>query len=167
LYTFEANIRFYVETILTQDIMSNTKIVVITPPPINIPITHISKASQEEIQELNERKKQERGYKTYLSKKKYAERVMQIAEEYKETGRVVGLDFWGDLVKARLQEDGKIFDEELLPGSGLCGALDFGEISDGYFTDGLHLGTKAYTILSNALYEKVLTHWPDLAPERL
>jgi lysophospholipase L1-like esterase len=164
LPTFEANIRKFVETILVQDAMPDTKIVLITPPPINIPCPDAEDKKENEVEDANESKRAMRGYKTYMSKKRYAERIMQIAEEYEETGRVVGLNFWGDLVRTRLQEVEEDYDEEKLPGSGLHGARDFGE---GYFTDGLHLDKKGYNVLSKGLYDVMLGKWPELSPESL
>ncbi|KAJ4355330.1 hypothetical protein N0V95_003005 [Ascochyta clinopodiicola] len=164
LPVFEANIRLFVETILTQDAMSETKIILITPPPINISSPDVKGVGDSEVEEQNELKREQVGYRTYMSKKRYAERIVQIAREYQETDRVIGLDFWGDLVKARLKEVGEIYDEDKLPGSGLYGARDFGE---GYFTDGLHLDKKGYNVLSEALYESILARWPELAPDRL
>ncbi|KZM23935.1 uncharacterized protein EKO05_0009322 [Ascochyta rabiei] len=161
---FEDNIRFFVETILTQDAMSDTKIVLITPPPIDIPSPGIRHFGDNEVRERNELKRKQKGYRTYMSKKRYAERIVQIAKEYDETERVLGLDFWGDLVRTRLREVGEVYDEDRLPGSGLYGTRDFGE---GYFTDGLHLDKKGYNVLSKALYESTLARWPVLAPYRL
>lgn len=164
LPTFEANIRFFVETILTQDDMADTKIVLITPPPINIPSPVPGSDDEEDMKEQNLIKRKMTGYRTYMSKKRYAERIMQIAEEYGVTNRVVGVDFWGDLVRSRLQEVGEDYDEEKLPGSGLYGARDFG---DDYFTDGLHLNKKGYNVLSKGLFETMIAKWPALATERL
>ncbi|KAF1924296.1 SGNH hydrolase [Didymella exigua CBS 183.55] len=164
LPTFEANIRKLVETILVQDVMTDTKIVLITPPPINIPAPDAKGKEGDEIRTANEVERKKKGYRTYMSKKRYAERVMQIAREYEETTRVIGVNFWDDLIRTRLQEFDEGYDDEKLPGSGLYGARDFGE---GYFTDGLHLDKKGYTVLSKGLYEAVLARWPGLAPDRL
>ncbi|KAF9694454.1 hypothetical protein EKO04_007303 [Ascochyta lentis] len=164
LPVFEANIRYFVETVLTQDAMSDTKIVLITPPPINIPSPDSVGIGESEIEQLNALKKKQRGYRTYMSKKRYAEQIMLIAGDYEETGRVIGLDFWGELANKRLEEVGENYDEERLPGSGLYGARAF---DDGYFTDGLHLDKKGYNVLSKALYESMLAKWPELAPDRL
>ncbi|KAL1656000.1 hypothetical protein SLS61_001564 [Didymella pomorum] len=164
LSTFEANIRKFVETILVQDAMADTKVVLITPPPINIPSPDAKDKDENEMRKTNQAKREMRGYKTYMSKKRYAKRIMQIAQEYEETGRVIGLDFWGDLVRARLQDFGEEYKADKLPGSGLYGARDFGE---GYFTDGLHLDKKGYNVLSRSLYSAVLSKWPELSPDQL
>lgn len=164
LPTFEANIRKFVETILVRDAMTDTKIVPIMPPPINIPTPDAEGKDEDEMRDANEVKREMRGYKTYMSKRRYAERIMQLAREYEETGWVIGPDFWGDQVRARLKEFGEEFNEGKLPGSGLHGARDFGE---GYFTDGLHLDKKGYNVLSRGLYDAMLMKWPELAPDYL
>jgi hypothetical protein len=138
---FEANIREFVETILIQDAMSDTKIVLITPPPINVgvPIRDVL-LTEKEMQEENEFDRKRRPYRTYMNKKRYSEEIMQIAGEYAETGRVVGLDFWNKMVDAKIKESGETErNEEMLPGCGLFGSQEFGE---GWFIDGLHLDKK-------------------------
>ncbi|KAF3043098.1 hypothetical protein E8E11_007463 [Didymella keratinophila] len=161
---FEANIRKFIETILVQDAMAETKIVLITPPPINIPSPDAKDKDENEMRDANQAKREMRGYKTYMNKRRYAERIMQIAREYEETGRVIGLDFWGDLVRARLEDFEEDYDEDKLPGSGLYGGRDF---SEGYFTDGLHLDKKGYNVLSRGLYDAVLSKWPERSPDQL
>lgn len=136
----------------------------ITPPPINILTPLIDDWSEEDIPKLNEAERKTKGYRTYMNKKRYAEKIMELGNEYEETGRVIGLDFWGDVVRTRLTEIGDDYDEDKLPGCGLYGSRDFG---NGYFTDGLHLDSKGYRILSHGLYESVVSHWPELAPELL
>ena len=140
LSEFEANIREFVETILTQDAMPDTKIVLITPPPINVKAPPSNNLIEEEQAEDNEVIRKGRGYKTYMNKKRYADRIIEIAEEYGETGRVVGLHLWDKMVDAVLEEHGGTErDETLLPGSGLYGARGFGKE---WFVDGLHLDKK-------------------------
>lgn len=164
---FEANIRAFVETILTQDAMADTKIVLITPPPINSPAPVRDPAmTDEQIEDTNQWKMESPRYKSYMSKKRYAQIIMQIAGEYEETGRVVGLDFWREIVNAMLNEEGsgESLDEHMGPGCGLVGAKAF---SKGWFTDGLHLDVKGYKVLSEALFKLITEKWPGLAPERL
>jgi hypothetical protein len=137
---FEANIREFVETILIQDAMSDTKIVLITPPPINVGVPVRDILTENEMQEENEFDRKRRPYRTYMNKKKYSESIMQIAGDYAETGRVVGLDLWNKMVDAKIKENGEIErNEDLLPGCGLFGSQEFGE---GWFIDGLHLDKK-------------------------
>lgn len=137
---FEVNIREFIETILTQDAMKDTKIVLITPPPINVNAPLPEDLSEEELAREIALDKKRHPYRTYMNKKRYAQKVMQIAEEYEETGRVVGLDLWNRMVDAALAELGVTErDEENLPGSGLQGGLEFPQE---WFVDGLHLDKK-------------------------
>ena len=171
--TFEKNIRAFVETILVADNMANTKIILITPPPIGIPApTSAQGLSPEEIEDTNEYKREGPGYKTYMNKKRYAEGIMRIAGEYEETGRVVGLNFWKHIIDAFLKEtedesgDGKeeVVESEMPPGCGFIGARSFGK---GWFTDGLHLNVKAYNVMSRTLMDIITAKWPELAPDQL
>jgi len=135
---FEENIRGFVDTILNRNELVRANVMLITPPPINIP-----DPLPDDGQGSSQDPKLDRGYRTYLSKKKYADKIMQIAAEYEHTGRVIGLNYWKALVDAALKEQGRLgqedsYDEERLPGCGLSGAKAFGK---GYFTDGLHLNT--------------------------
>lgn len=161
---FEQNIRTFVDTILAQESMTNTKIVLIGPPPIAIdPSKPKASMSPEETERANELKKGQMGYRTYMSKKRYADEMMRIAEEYKSTGRVVGLNYWRKVVEAGSEEHGGV-DEEKPIGCGLFGAKGF---SEGYFTDGLHLDAKGYRALSQSLFDLVKSTWPELAPDQL
>jgi isoamyl acetate esterase len=161
--TFEKNIRGFIDTILAQTDMAQTKIVVITPPPIACPAPLFDPTlPQEQIEEVNERDKQLQRYRTYMSKKNYAEGLLRVAKDYEETGRVVGLNFWQNIVDALLQEQGDVYNAEMPPGCGLIGAKTFGK---GWFTDGLHMDVKGYNVLSNNLFTLVTKKWPELAPE--
>ncbi|KAL5402667.1 hypothetical protein PMIN03_010470, partial [Paraphaeosphaeria minitans] len=167
---FLDNIRSFVEEILTQDNLEDANIVLITPPPINVPepLPSDDEDLGPAMANALERKdpKKDRGYLTYMSKKRYAEGIMSITREYEDTGRVVGLDYWRALVEAGLEEQGRTgeVDEDKFPGCGLAGAKEFGS---GWFTDGLHLDKKAYNVLSKALTETVIGKWPELSPERI
>lgn len=79
--------------------MAETKILLITPPPANINRPFDIGVSRKDFEMLNEEEKRGHSYKTFVSKKRYAEEIMRIAKEYGESGRVVGLDFWGDLIR--------------------------------------------------------------------
>ncbi|KAF3003797.1 hypothetical protein E8E13_010214 [Curvularia kusanoi] len=70
LSEFEANIRMFVETLLVQDAMPETKIVLITPPPINVLSPLVEEDAEVGIEELNMEERKGRPYKTYLSKKR-------------------------------------------------------------------------------------------------
>ncbi|KAH4895751.1 hypothetical protein HBI81_157330 [Parastagonospora nodorum] len=165
--TFSANIRAFIETILTQDGgLAETKIAVISPPPINgAEAKARGDESVEEIAESNEWKKEGPRYKTYMSKKRYAEGLMEIAAEYEETGRVIGVDYWRAMVEASGLGTWEEFEEKgMWPGCGLLGARSFDK---GWFTDGLHLDVRGYSVLNELLVEKVLEKWPELGPGEL
>ena len=102
LPTFEANICEFVDTVLTELSLEDTKIVLITPPPINIPDPvedfDIGPVAAKATREIDP--KTDRAYLTYMSKKRYAEKIMEIAKTYEEDGRVIGLDLWTALVDA-------------------------------------------------------------------
>ncbi|KAJ4296911.1 hypothetical protein N0V90_006959 [Kalmusia sp. IMI 367209] len=159
---FSDNIRGFVEEILIRDELPRTKIVLITPPPIDIP-----EALPDDVVgpwAANEDPKSEKGYRTYVS---YLHGQLSIVGEYADTGRVIGLDYWGALIDAGLEEQGRSEDrgvDEKLPGCGLQGAREFGK---GWFTDGLHLDVKAYNVLSKSLMDAVVGKWPELSPERI
>jgi lysophospholipase L1-like esterase len=158
--TFSSTIRNFIDTILT---LPDTKIVLITPPPINIPRNE--KWTQDHVALTNELVRAGQRYKTYMSKKRYAEGVMEIAAEYKGTGRVIGVDFWTSIVEEGGMGRCEEFEETgLWPGCGLVGAKSFEE---GWFTDGLHLDRKGYWVLSKMLVKDVVETWPELASERL
>lgn len=163
---FSDNIRGFLDTILTEQAMENTKIVIITPPPINGSVKKVRglHMSQEDIEEENLGRKLCMGYKTYMNKKRYAEGVMEIAKEYEETQRVAGLNFWQDLVEALAKEEGWAYDPEMPPGCGLLGSKSFPK---GWFTDGLHLDVKGYAVLNEGLFKLVTEKWPELSPEKL
>jgi hypothetical protein len=162
---FSANIRDFLDTILTEQAMEDTKVVLIAPPPINITVTKAGEGMTEsDIEDINEWRKEGPGYKTYMSKKRYADGLMQIAKEYEGTGRVVGLNFWQKMVDAIVAEEGWQYDEEMPPGCGLLGAKS---IPKGWFTDGLHLNVKGYRVLNKELYDLVTAKWPELASEKL
>ncbi|KAF2803074.1 SGNH hydrolase [Mytilinidion resinicola] len=170
---YEANLRAFVETILSTKAMTDTKIVLITPPPINIreslPDSPIG-SNSEDLQASLEEEKKARGYRTYMNKKQYAEKVMEIAESYVAlTDRVIGLNFWKSLIDTALEQQGRLnaedaYDENKLPGCGLPGAKEF---KKGFFTDGLHFGPLAYKLLSEDLITAVLQKWPELGKYKL
>ncbi|KAL7778745.1 hypothetical protein CFE70_008246 [Pyrenophora teres f. teres 0-1] len=162
---FSANIRNFLDTILTEKALENTKIVLITPPPINCTVVEkMDGSTAEDIEKMNEFRRGAARFKTYMNKKRYAEGIMQIAEEYAETERVAGLNFWKDIVDAMLEEEGQEYNEDMPPGCGLLGSKNFPK---SWFTDGLHLDVKGYVVLSKGLFELVTTKWPELAPENL
>lgn len=146
--------------------MANTKIVIITPPPINgSEATVTGNESEKEIEEANEWRKQGPRYKTYMSKKRYAEGLVGIAKEYEETGRVIGIDYWRAMIEVSGLGSCEEFERSgMWPGCNLIGAKGF---EKGWFTDGLHLDVKGYKVLNEMVMESVVGKWPELAPERI
>lgn len=132
---FEATIRLFVEEVLIADRLADvgTKVVLVGPPPISVPPQHGS----------------QRAFQTYLSKRRYAARMMEVAGSYGETGRVVGVDVWRAMVEEVLGRGERVeeVEEERLPGCGRPGAKEFEWGADGYFVDGLHFGTKVSALL--------------------
>jgi hypothetical protein len=66
---FRANIRGFIDTILshilTDDGLANTKIVLMTPPPIAIPAPETDESMDEaQVEDTNRRKKEWPGYKS-------------------------------------------------------------------------------------------------------
>ena len=100
---------------------------------------------------------------------------MEIARSYATSSdRVVGLDFFGAMIAharwknspttaapAAAEGEG---DPELLPGSGMKGAISFTRDD---FTDGLHLGPTGYQVLYEALLELVTSKFPELRRDAL
>ncbi|KAL2352642.1 hypothetical protein BJ546DRAFT_1098102 [Cryomyces antarcticus] len=177
LPAFEAHIRDWVDTILTDPVFEGTKVILITPPPINlsaprqddIDIGPVRRRAREE----GEGEREGMGFRTYVSKRDYAEKVMEIARSYEEiSDRVVGLDFWRALVDQELVRQGKalgrdeqggsVCDEDALPGCGLRAALEFAR---GTFVDALHLGPLGYDVLTKELLALLISRWPELSNE--
>ncbi|KAH0545533.1 hypothetical protein FGG08_000364 [Glutinoglossum americanum] len=164
---YEANLRYYVDILLAHPMTKGTKIILITPPPIDIlPSTE----DEVDIPALHKQPSHEPfdiGYQTWLNKKKYAEKVMEIAKSYEgHAGTVAGLDFWTAMINyGRVvgKENGTV-DDEKPPGSGLPGAVYFGRE---VFLDGLHLGPLGYDVLSNELLSLLTTKWPELRKESI
>jgi isoamyl acetate esterase len=159
---FEAHIKHYVDTIKAQPGWGATKILLITPPPINIMAEDddaaadgidIGPSGEQAMQEEQERARQGIAHRTWLSKRAYAERVRQIAKTYKEQGssNVDLLDVWTILIETALKQAGRIWNDDKLPGCGLPGS---GMMPHGWFTDGLHFGSDGYKVITAALLEK-------------
>lgn len=143
---YEVNLRYYVDAILNHPATQGTKVILITPPPIDIAAP---KRDDFEIpavtKELRQSPTKGVGFLTYKSKQTYAEKVMEIAHSYEEkTPLVAGLDLWKAFMEfGRNRSQGEdprtsVEDnEQPLPGSGLSGAHEFGR---DVFADGLHFG---------------------------
>lgn len=149
LKEFEQHLRHYVRTILDHPGMKDTRIVLITPPPTNVKPPKeppFSFPGSTEIQ--RNMVLRTRAHRTWLSKRKYAEKVVEIGEEFEdETMRVAVINFWQSVTqwacsegRNGISEDFDELDEiDTLPGCGLPKAKVFGEEM---FSDGIHLGRK-------------------------
>jgi nitrogen fixation protein len=155
LQIFTAQIRSLVEHILIADHLVDTKVLLIGTTPLDLsptPPVSAGKVSDDAVAIA----KAGLGFRNYMMKKAYSAAMVQVAREYEETGRVLGLDGWRVMVDAALavqgrrrgdgeeEEDG----EERLPGCGVPGAEGFPQ---GWFRDGLHPGSEVSRPLSVCL----------------
>ena len=108
---FEANLRYFVDTILAEEKMCTTKVVLIAPPPISLRAS----AEKDELdlgskvqKAYEDAARETKAYKIYVNKAVYARKVMEIAKSYdgKAGDRVVGLDYWSAVVNSELKEQG-------------------------------------------------------------
>lgn len=169
---FERYLRGYIDQIIHHPSWEpKPKVLLVTPPPINIGAVADADGEGQDDDELNlgptmaramelEREAAKEGiaYRTWMSKRTYAERVMSIANSY-PADQVAGLDLWTVFIQAACDQHGKGWIEGKLPGCGLPGARAF---PSGYFTDGLHLGTNGYEIVTEAVSKSIERRWPGL-----
>ncbi|EEH22704.1 hypothetical protein PABG_04915 [Paracoccidioides brasiliensis Pb03] len=166
---FEEHIRYYVNSIVDHSGTQETKVILITPPPVDIPSVRMGLVNHlPEVEGvLKSVARMGRGHRTWASKRAFAEKIVEIGKEFeRKTDRVAVLDFWTAVTKFACEEkvpDGGGFDKldlkERLPGSGMPGATEFGRE---YFIDGLHFGSKGYEILTRELFGLLLSKWPEL-----
>ncbi|KAG5290937.1 hypothetical protein I7I50_00840 [Histoplasma capsulatum G186AR] len=169
---FEEHIRHYVKSILDHPGAQNTKIILITPPPVDVPSSEMDSADDlpEVAEVMQSMAKLSRGHKTWASKRLFAEKIVDIGREFeRQTERVAVLDFWTAMTKAKCNELGFTDEEfhdldtrDMLPGSGLPGAKMFGKE---FLIDGLHFGSRGYDILTRELFGLFLAKWPELKRE--
>ncbi|KAK2843921.1 hypothetical protein FQN49_005940 [Arthroderma sp. PD_2] len=173
LQEYEDHIRHYVNTILDDPATQSTRVILISPPPVNVPVPvgeplldNPDAANILRIVAL-----QGRGHRTWQSKRTFANKIVEIGKEFEaNTDRVAFLDFWSSLTKSVCRIEGVSQDDafyyldidNMLPGSGMPGAKSF---EKGYFTDGLHFGERAYEILGRELLDLALAKWPELKRE--
>ncbi|EZF36429.1 GDSL esterase/lipase [Trichophyton mentagrophytes] len=173
LEEYEEHIRHYLNTILDDPATQETKVILISPPPVNVPVPVGEPLldNPDAAIILRSVASQSRGHRTWESKRTYAKKIVEIGKEYEaQTSRVAVLDLWYSLTKSVCRIEGTTQDDafyhldidEMLPGSGMPGAKPFDK---GYFTDGLHFGDKAYEILGRELLDLALTKWPELKRE--
>ena len=141
---YQDHIRYYVYKILESPATKDTKIILISPPPVDVhtpPGGHLMD-NPAVAATLREAAASGMGHRTWQSKRRFAKKIVEIGEEFEKTTDLVAvLDFWTVITKFACQAEGQDFDaldlDELLPGSGMPGAKEFGQK---YFTDRLHLG---------------------------
>ncbi|KMU87917.1 hypothetical protein CIHG_05684 [Coccidioides immitis H538.4] len=174
---YEEHIRHYVNSILNHPATKGTKVILISPPPVNVPPPP-KEGSESDLDipsvadALWHVAAKGRGHRTWESKRKFAKKIVEIGHEFQERAeRVALLDFWTIITKAACLDDGdgdpgdifhKLDLEDILPGCGMPGSKRF---ERDYFTDGLHLGEKGYEILGQGLLDLVLKRWPELKSE--
>ena len=145
---YEANLRGFVDAFLAEPATGNAKVILITPPPINVrrpaaaDYEGLAPAAKEAFIRANA--EEGRGERTFRNKKEYADKVLALADEYARAdtgGRVLGLNFWKAVVDFALHKEGAdvetAYAEGRLPGSG---HPDANEFTTDIFTDRLHLG---------------------------
>jgi hypothetical protein len=176
LDTFISNIRSFIEAILRSPSTSTTKILLITPPPINVReaipgnIKLKCETIEKSLTQLEFECRESLGFKTWVSKLQYAEAIVRLANEFRENGeaRVAVVDFWRAIMNYGLGQEGRGNLEEgeidtsgsgKWPGCGLPEAKEFG---NGVFTDRLHLGEKGYWVLSAEVLKVLDDKWPGL-----
>ncbi|KAK2746361.1 porphobilinogen deaminase [Myotisia sp. PD_48] len=157
LEEYEDRIREYVNTILNDPATEETKVILISPPPVDVPPPEAASVSRSTAA-LG------RGHQTWLSKRIFAKTIVKIGKEFEaKSDRVATLDFWTIVTKQACHQIYRSFDEldieGLLPGSGLPGTMEFGKT---YFVDRLHMGITAYSLLGNKLMELIANKWPEL-----
>ena len=148
---FLSYIRGFVEQIIHNPAFTSTKVLLITPPPIDVPCP-LSDLLMDELGEQSQKEailqaKKGRGYRTWAEKRKYAEAIVALAEELKEKSEMQGtveiFDAWKAITTAKIGEGEEGFaaldKSETMPGCGLPGATEFGT---DWFRDGLHFGKK-------------------------
>ncbi|KAF2423590.1 SGNH hydrolase [Tothia fuscella] len=158
LEKYSSNLRSFVDDVLNSPYAPTTKILLITPPPINISAAHAQKKAtylnreDEDFEQKWEADCRDNyAWKTWASKKKYADEVVKISHDYAEAGmgdRVAVFDLWRVMINHELREaalptlkEGRVNLEEngRWPGCGLPHAKGFAK---GVFSDGLHFGEK-------------------------
>jgi isoamyl acetate esterase len=157
---FKQNIRDFVDLIIAHPLTKSTKIILITPPPIDVQFREVwrrkstPRAAQPDSpmveaedpiaipETSDEDLKDFPGYKTWMNKLEYAAAIMEIGADYKKAGKedtVEALNFWQALINWGVdkgKKEGKT-EAEPLPGCGLPGAVEFGRE---VLRDGLHFG---------------------------
>ncbi|KAI1916608.1 hypothetical protein LOZ61_000876 [Ophidiomyces ophidiicola] len=187
---YEKHIRHYVDTILEHPATKDTRVILISPPPVDVPPPPSTDFDLESVVEATRAAAaMGRGHRTWESKRKFAKKITEIGHEFEaKTDRFAPFDFWTLITKVKCQDEtdsdvDEIFHkldlEDTLPGSGTPGAPRFGLE---YFIDGLHFGEKVslstahylfvfakvgqgYDVLGRELLKLLLSKWPELNKE--
>ncbi|KAI1918764.1 porphobilinogen deaminase [Ophidiomyces ophidiicola] len=170
---YEEHIRHYVDTILEHPATKDTRVILISPPPVDVPPPPSTDFDLESVVEATRAPAaMGRGHRTWESKRKFAKKINEIGHEFEaKTDRFALFDFWTLITKVKCQDEtdsdvDEIFHkldlEDTLPGSGMPGAPRFGLE---YFIDGLHFGEKGYDVLGRELLKLLLSKWPELNKE--
>lgn len=178
LEQYTANIRDFVDEILSEPKARGTKILLITTPPINAvkaiwPETLAGTPEDLTESEFEEECRASIGHRTWESKLRYAQAVMNLAQSYQECGesRVNVVDFWAAATNFALETEQRETTRSCkdivlplnvntrLPGCGLPGAKEFPE---GVMTDRLHLGDQGYRVLTDAVMGLLQSTWPEV-----
>jgi hypothetical protein len=151
LDSFITNLRRFIDQLLRHPNLKTTKIVLMTPPPINASmLVSLETKDEEARQQMLTVIKTGIAWRVWVRKMEYSSACMKLAAEYGKQGenRVVGLDVFRAMVNYGLQSEGKeiipynepltedLAEEKLIPGCSLPGAK---LLPDGTFSDGLHL----------------------------
>lgn len=152
LEDYENYIRQYLIQILQHPKASKAKVILITPPPVAVPSSMDEIPMSEPVMlRVSSELENGLGHQTWKSKRKFAEKIVEIARDFEET-RVAVLDFWKIITTYKCGNNREEFEQldsmNRLPGSGMPGATEFG---DDIFCDGLHLGSK----VGSSLYSLV------------
>ena len=147
------NMRGFVKA--TQQCMSSTKIILITPPPIDEPKTLLAGVAKgwPETEVVLQRK----ATVTAL----YARAVCELGTEL----NVPVVDIWGAMMsRAGYSMEKPPEDEASFPGSREAPP---NEVLRRFLSDGLHLSRKGYDLLYEELMAVVGRVWPDQLPQNL
>lgn len=175
---FIDNIRYFVDEILSEPKAKGAKVLLITTPPINAveaiwPETLAGTPEDLSQSEFEEECRASIGHRTWESKLRYAQAVMDLARSYQERGesRVRVVDFWAAATNYALGMEQRdviasckdvilpLDVDARLPGCGLPGAKEF---PDGVMTDRLHLGDRGYRVLTDAVMRVLQSIWPEV-----
>ncbi|KAF8421262.1 SGNH hydrolase-type esterase domain-containing protein [Tirmania nivea] len=145
LSEFQGNLRTMITELRAHPITQTSKILVVTPPPIYVPLL-LQNASREG---------KARDYKVT---RQYVDAALAVAEDFHEDTGITAIDFH-HLIELETSYGCSLMVE--IEDKNVRSALD------GIFTDGLHLGWKGYDILYKKIITEIGRRWPELTPEKV